>query len=78
MVAGVDLTHPTALILRNLLILQFAKLTQLAKRAIPSYTFLTLHSSGRPPVSLPRLPLSRPRVSHHRQSRAFFPRNCFE
>jgi hypothetical protein len=43
---GVDLTHPTALILCNLLILQFAKLTQLAKRAIPSYTFLTLQSSG--------------------------------
>jgi hypothetical protein len=43
---GVDLTHPTALILRKLLILRFAKLTQLAKRAIPSYTFLTLQRSG--------------------------------
>jgi hypothetical protein len=38
----VDLNPSPALILRKLLILQYAKLAQLAQTAILSYTFLTL------------------------------------
>jgi hypothetical protein len=75
---GVDLTHPAALILHKLLILHFAKLTQLAKSAIPSYTFLTLQSPGQPPALWPPLRPTLHLDSIVANPALSFPRNCFE
>ena len=75
---GVDLNHPVALIPRKLLILQHAKLTQLAKRAIPSYTFLTLQSPGQPPALWPPLRPTLHLDSIVANPALSFPRNCFE
>jgi len=52
---GVDLFPSPALIPRKLLIRRYAKLAQLAKKAILSYTFFTLSVLSRLVFSMPLL-----------------------